>query len=123
MLPAFFNAYNWRATTNASRYLPLYDFIDLLIIDEAGQVAPDIAGASFALAKKALVVGDTLQIEPVWGVTKHVDVGNMRKHQVATSTAEVDAIFDAGMSASSGNVNEDRPTSQQISKVGRTRNV
>ena len=35
----------------------LYDTADLLIVDEAGQVAPEVAGASFALAKKALVIG------------------------------------------------------------------
>ncbi len=32
----------------------LFDFIDLLIVDEAGQVLPEVAGASFALAKRAL---------------------------------------------------------------------
>jgi len=104
MLPAFFNAFNWRATTNAERYLPLYDYIDLLIIDEAGQVAPDIAGATFSLAKRSLVVGDTLQIEPVWGVTKHIDVGNLKKNRVLAASDTVDVIFDAGLSASSGNV-------------------
>ncbi len=30
----------------------LYDFADLLIVDEAGQVLPEVAAASFALAKK-----------------------------------------------------------------------
>jgi energy-coupling factor transporter ATP-binding protein EcfA2 len=104
MLPAFFNAYNWRGTTDAQRYLPLYDYIDLLIIDEAGQVAPDIAGATFSLAKRSLVVGDTLQLKPVWGVTKHIDLGNLKKHQVVTADVTVDAICDAGLGASDGNV-------------------
>ncbi len=35
----------------------LYNFADLLIVDEAGQVLPEVAAASFALAKKALVNG------------------------------------------------------------------
>lgn len=35
---------------NKSDYL--YDFIDLLIVDEAGQVSPEVAGAGFSLAKK-----------------------------------------------------------------------
>lgn len=56
----------------------LYNLIDLLIVDEAGQVSPEVAGASFALAKKALVIGDTLQIEPIWSIPKHVDIGNMK---------------------------------------------
>jgi superfamily I DNA and/or RNA helicase len=30
----------------------LYDFADLLIVDEAGQVLPEVAAASFALAKR-----------------------------------------------------------------------
>jgi hypothetical protein len=46
----------------------LFSFIDLLIVDEAGQVLPEVSGASFALAKSALVIGDTLQIEPISSV-------------------------------------------------------
>lgn len=106
MLPAFFTSYNhkWQTSLNDSRDLPLYEFIDLLILDEAGQVAPDVAGATFALAKKALIVGDTWQIEPVWGNTKQVDVGNLKKYEVAITKTEADTIFDAGLSASTGNV-------------------
>lgn len=55
----------------------LYDFADLLIVDEAGQVLPEVAAASFALAKKALVIGDTEQIPPIWSITPAIDVGNM----------------------------------------------
>ena len=40
-----------------TRYM--LDFIDLLIVDEAGQVLPEMAAPSFALAKWALVIGDT----------------------------------------------------------------
>ena len=35
----------------------LFNHIDLLIVDEAGQVLPEVAGPSFALAKRALVIG------------------------------------------------------------------
>jgi energy-coupling factor transporter ATP-binding protein EcfA2 len=52
----------------------LYNFIDLLIVDEAGQVSPEIGAASFLLAKKALVVGDVYQIEPVWSVSRELDM-------------------------------------------------
>ncbi|PRX08572.1 UNVERIFIED_ORG: AAA domain-containing protein [Martelella mediterranea] len=56
----------------------LYNFIDLLIVDEAGQVLPEVAGASFALAKRALVIGDTQQIEPISAVPGPVDIGNLK---------------------------------------------
>lgn len=36
----------------------LFNHIDLLIVDEAGQVLPEVAGPSFALAKRALVIAD-----------------------------------------------------------------
>lgn len=55
----------------------LYDFADLLIVDEARQVLPEVAAASFALAKKALVIGDTEQIPPIWSIAPAIDVGNM----------------------------------------------
>ncbi|MCZ6029192.1 hypothetical protein O5266_28935, partial [Escherichia coli] len=55
----------------------LYDFADLLIVDEAGQVLPEVAAASFALAKKALVIGDTEQIPPIWSIAPAIDGGNM----------------------------------------------
>ncbi|AGI67587.1 putative DNA helicase-like protein [Octadecabacter antarcticus 307] len=56
----------------------LLNFIDLLIVDEAGQVLPEVAAASFALAKRALVIGDTQQIEPISSVPKPVDIGNLQ---------------------------------------------
>lgn len=59
---------------------PHWNFIDLLIVDEAGQVSPEIGAAGFLLAKKAFVVGDALQIEPVWGVPKAIDRGNALAH-------------------------------------------
>lgn len=65
MLPSNFNKYK-------DKYL--YDFIDLLIVDEAGQVSPEIGIASFLLAKKALIVGDIYQIEPVWSVPRELDI-------------------------------------------------
>ncbi|SEG75626.1 ATP-binding protein [Paenibacillus sp. UNC499MF] len=51
----------------------LYNYIDLLIVDEAGQVSPEIAAGAFSLAKKALIVGDVYQIEPVWGIERALD--------------------------------------------------
>lgn len=57
----------------------LLDYIDCLIIDEAGQASPEISVALFALAKKAVVVGDVKQIEPVWSILNSVDNANLSK--------------------------------------------
>lgn len=68
-LPKFFTKYGGKEkpdTYDAER-------IDLLIVDEAGQVNPPVAIASFALAKKAVVVGDTKQLSPVWSLTSESD--------------------------------------------------
>ncbi|MBC7907104.1 MAG: AAA family ATPase [Rhodospirillaceae bacterium] len=54
----------------------LFDFIDLLIVDEAGQVGPHIGAAAFALARQAVVVGDIYQIEPVSRVSRGADYAN-----------------------------------------------
>lgn len=88
------------------KHVTLFDFIDLLIIDEAGQVSPDVSGATFALAKKALVVGDMQQIEPIWGITESIDIGNLREKKVVSTgdEDEISAFFSTGLAASSGNL-------------------
>lgn len=47
-----------------------FGLADLLIVDEAGQVSPEIGLPTFALAKKAIVVGDVDQIHPVYSVAE-----------------------------------------------------
>lgn len=47
--------------------------IDLLIVDEAGQVDTPVGLPPFALAKRALVVGDTKQLAPVWSLDDVTD--------------------------------------------------
>lgn len=54
----------------------LFDYIDLLIMDEAGQVAPHVGAAVFALANRAVVVGDIYQIEPFSKLTRGTDRAN-----------------------------------------------
>jgi hypothetical protein len=86
---------------------PLLDFIDLLIVDEAGQVSPEIGAATFALAQKALVVGDILQIEPVWNVPKKVDHANLHRYNVIKYINDQKAIEDLygkGFLCSSGSI-------------------
>ncbi len=96
-LPNFMHAFNGERVT-------LFDFIDLLIIDEAGQVAPDVGGATFALAKKALIVGDTQQLDPIWGITESIDIGNLREKKVITTDDDMKAFFSTGLDASSGSI-------------------
>lgn len=80
----------------------LFDFIELLIVDEAGQVLPEVAGASFSLAKRALVIGDTQQIEPISSVPRPVDVGNLRNSSLLASDADIDALSGRGICSTSG---------------------
>lgn len=105
MLPSLMKISRHEAGVFVADYL--YNFIDLLIVDEAGQVLPEVAAASFALAKTALVIGDTQQIEPIWSAPHRVDVGNMLKHQLFAPGAgeeAYEAIANAGKAAASGSV-------------------
>lgn len=47
--------------------------IDLLIVDEAGQVDTPIGLPAFAMACRALVVGDVKQLAPVWSIDEETD--------------------------------------------------
>lgn len=69
MLPKFFRAGRTRE--------PLLGALDLLIIDEAGQATTPTTAGLFALAQRAIVVGDRHQIEPVWSIPENVDAGNL----------------------------------------------
>ncbi|SUH40029.1 superfamily I DNA helicase [Salmonella enterica subsp. enterica] len=71
-----------------SRKVIYNDFADLLIVDEAGQVLPEVAAASFALAKKALVIGDTEQIPPIWSITPAIDIGNMLAEKILSGSTQ-----------------------------------
>ncbi|KTD87470.1 AAA domain-containing protein [Paenibacillus etheri] len=97
MLPSFFKA--WQGS---DQYL--YEFIDTLIIDEAGQVTPELAGASFALAKKALIVGDILQIEPIWNIPFAIDGGNLLTYGIINNEQDAFEFREKGIMASSGSV-------------------
>lgn len=84
-----------------------YNLFDLLIVDEAGQVAPDVSIPSFTLAKKAIVVGDVFQIEPVWSVEESLDFVNLKMNRIlpeVTSEELINAYQDSGLLCSSGNL-------------------
>lgn len=80
--------------------LPDYRAIDCLVVDEAGQISPEVSGAMFALSKKVVAVGDCAQIQPVWNIPAYLDVAN------ATSSGlnDFSRIKAAGQTASSGSV-------------------
>jgi energy-coupling factor transporter ATP-binding protein EcfA2 len=85
--------------------IPLFNELDLLIIDEAGQALPEVSAPSFSLAKKALVVGDTDQIEPVWSISPGVDRANLNLFNLFESEENYsDFWLKSGLLASSGNV-------------------
>lgn len=102
MVPSTFLAGSY--TDNVWKDIPLFNEIDLLIVDEAGQALPEVSSASFSLAKRALIVGDTDQIEPVWSIPASIDRSNLQLHQLMNSEQEYQKWLDSGLLASSGNV-------------------
>ncbi|EXB45211.1 AAA domain-containing protein [Acinetobacter sp. 1000160] len=111
MLPSHMKGkrYDGKDGAGKNKYLDdyLFNFIDLLIVDEAGQVLPEVAGASMTLAKKALVIGDTLQIEPIWSIPTTVDIGNLIQTEIISSTNiqnDYEQVKELGKLASTGSV-------------------
>lgn len=82
---------------------PLFNEIDLLIVDEAGQALPEVSAASFAFAKCALIVGDTDQIEPIWSVPASVDRANLELFNLLVDEQQYDDFWlQSGLLASGG---------------------
>ncbi|NHZ64166.1 DEAD/DEAH box helicase [Massilia genomosp. 1] len=54
--------------------------IGLLLVDEAGQAVPSHALGAIWRAKRALIVGDPLQVEPVITMDKQLDYGILSYH-------------------------------------------
>lgn len=98
-LPGQFEAY----IENDTRKF-LYNLIDILIVDEAGQVSTEIAACSFALAKKALVVGDDKQIEPVWGIDIPLDKSLAIQEKVIPNENDFYLLEQYGITASNSSV-------------------
>lgn len=94
ILPKFFSA----------EKKPMLEYIDLLIVDEAGQVSPEIAAPSFALAKKAVVVGDIHQIQPIWSLIRGVDMGNLKLHGLIEEKSDTPHLEALGVTVSSGSL-------------------
>lgn len=71
-----------------SQAAPLLAGVDLLIVDEAGQVPPEIGAAVLPLARRAVVIGDEYQIEPIWAVHGSVDGANLESAGLASGPIE-----------------------------------
>lgn len=95
MLPAKFKTY---------RDSFLMNYIDLLIVDEAGQTSPEVAAASFTLAKRAIVVGDEYQIPPVWGVSQALDMAIAMECGVIQQEEEFSLLEKCGLNTSQSSV-------------------
>jgi hypothetical protein len=91
-------------TTYDGRNHFMYNYIDLLIVDEAGQVSPEIAAGCFSLAKKALVVGDINQIEPVWSVSEALDKALAIENKAIADKDEFKKLKELGINSSSSSV-------------------
>lgn len=100
MLPKNFRAYSG----NTKKTFHLYNEIDLLIVDEAGQVTPEIAAPSFALARKAIVVGDESQLPPVWGIPRAVDIAIALQHGVIERKEAFATLTENGLNCSESSV-------------------
>jgi len=85
-------------------YLPLFNFLDLLIIDEAGQVTPEVSIPIFSLAQKAIVVGDLKQIEPIWSIPPKIDLGNLINQNIIVDPSQNQYLNEIGFLASSGSI-------------------
>lgn len=83
---------------------PILNALDLLVVDEAGQVLPEVSGAMFALAQQALVVGDTKQIEPIWNVPMSLDEENLYEAGIIGQRSDMQLTYTRALRASRGSV-------------------
>lgn len=71
---------------------PLWNSIDLLIVDESGQVLPALAGGLLALAKRAVFVGDVYQLQPISKMSMWVDKGDAEKAELVEDDENYEAL-------------------------------
>lgn len=111
VMPVFISTFHslpryMTCTSDGEPFVPLYNTIDLLIVDESGQVSPELAVPSFSLARQAILVGDVEQIEPIWPVTEQYSFINLKRSGVVTSTQDPLYAFltEHGILSSSGSL-------------------
>ncbi|MBX8508929.1 hypothetical protein K5D34_04375 [Pseudomonas cichorii] len=79
----------------------LLSTIDLLVIDEAGQASPELAGAALLLARRAAVIGDLKQLAPIWN---HNDLSEVAITASIGVFEQVNAFHQSGRSVANGSV-------------------
>jgi len=109
--PTFFQAFD-----NNKNQIPHTDVIDWLVLDESGQIRPDIAAPTMSVAKRALVVGDTKQLEPIYGITEGIDLANAKKYNITNNYREFINLKEMGMTSSSGSVMKLSQTASSIAR-------
>ncbi|MDN7909661.1 AAA domain-containing protein [Burkholderia cepacia] len=86
----------------------LFGEADLLIVDEAGQGTPEVGANAFLFAKRAIVVGDIEQLEPVWNLDAATDRLLAQRFGVSALQASdgdaYDALLPAGVLMARGSV-------------------
>ncbi len=102
MLPSYCSAFT--LLNKQWKVQPIYEAFDVLIVDEAGQVSPEIGLPSMSFAKYALIVGDVHQIEPVWNIASaKVDKANLDDYNLLKEHS-YETWKDRGVLCTSGNL-------------------
>ncbi|NBC30070.1 MAG: AAA family ATPase, partial [Spirochaetes bacterium] len=82
---------------------PLSELFDLVVVDEAGQVTPEVGVVPFLFAKCGLVVGDIYQIKPIWSITSSlIDRANLLQHELVRTDEQLEEYRNLGLLCSSG---------------------
>lgn len=115
MLPKQFWAYN----NNEKCHYNMYDYADLLIVDEAGQISVEIGAITFAFAQKAIVVGDERQIPPVWSIRKALDISIAIKNGVIESSEQYEILEKMGLNCSQSSIMKIASLSSPYEKYGK----
>jgi len=103
-LPRFFS-FSKKNPEGAWLNEPLTESIDLLVVDEAGQVAPELAVPAFALSKRALVVGDDKQLEPIWSIpSSSIDYANAKMSALVSSYDQYRSFANSRRGCVNGNL-------------------
>ncbi|TGB04866.1 DEAD/DEAH box helicase [Halobacillus salinus] len=83
--------------------VPVYESMDLLMIEESGQMLPEMAAAVIPFSKQVVAIGDIHQVKPLWNSTKTFDVANMVNYGW-NEEEDPRVLFDSGRAASKGSM-------------------
>ncbi|MBA2175450.1 hypothetical protein H0266_11150 [Halobacillus locisalis] len=98
VMPSLHMPYFFTEGENFER--PVYDRIDWLMIEEAGQMLPELAPIMAAFTKSLIAVGDIHQVKPQWNITKTFDVVNVLNSGWTENSPE--KFFNSGIASSNG---------------------